>query len=325
MTAPTTARTPPAQDEDPVDRLTFGAGRAESRPAPHDVHFHRLLVGFDGSPSARLALDWARSMALLDHAAVVLATIVPPPPIERYELGYGWWQATTPGGGEQARTKAEASLDGAAAPLEEAGIPVERVVATGGATRELVGVATSRHVDLAVLGSHSRGPVGRVLMGSTADSVRHRLDASVLVARNAPTPQEILVPVDGSASSRRAAAIALRLALAWGAHATLLHVIEPPVARPELPPLEEMTAEMRLDDAPHVAHRLGIGHPTDEILRVARELDAGLVVMGTRGLGALRSRVMGSVSNRVARDAAATVLLVHAEPPDLFRAEPSGE
>lgn len=313
MTAPSaTRRTSAKGEEDDIDRLTFGAGRDEPRPREPDAGFHRILVGFDGSAPSRLALEWARALATLDHASVVLATVQAPPPIERYDMGYGWWQ-TMQDTGERERAEAQAALAEAARTVERAGVPAEQVVVTGGVTRELVSLAERHRADLVALGSHSRGALGRVFLGSTADSVRHRVEASVLVARNAPTPREILVPVDGSASSRRAAAVALRLARAWNAHATLLHVIEPPVARAELPPLEELTAEMRLRDDAHLGHKLTFGYPTDEILREARETDAGLIVMGSRGLGALRGHAMGSVSNRVAHDAEATVLLVHAQ------------
>jgi len=49
----------------------------------------------------------------------------------------------------------------------------------------------------------------------------------------------------------------------------------------------------------HVA----VGHPESEILRIAEEIGADLVVLGSRGLGPLRRALMGSVSESVVRHA----------------------
>ena len=52
------------------------------------------------------------------------------------------------------------------------------------------------------------------------------------------------------------------------------------------------------------------GTPAGEIVSVARELDADLVVVGARGLGGIERLLLGSVSERVLRDARCPVLIV---------------
>jgi nucleotide-binding universal stress UspA family protein len=53
-----------------------------------------------------------------------------------------------------------------------------------------------------------------------------------------------------------------------------------------------------------------IGRPDAEIVGLADELGAGLIVLGSRGLGPLRRALMGSVSDSVVRHAHCGVLIV---------------
>jgi nucleotide-binding universal stress UspA family protein len=54
-------------------------------------------------------------------------------------------------------------------------------------------------------------------------------------------------------------------------------------------------------------------HRAEQIVRVAEEMGAGLIVMGSRGLGGVRGALMGSVSDSVVRHAHCPVLIVRPE------------
>lgn len=62
------------------------------------------------------------------------------------------------------------------------------------------------------------------------------------------------------------------------------------------------------------AHLRTEGRKDQEIVRLGEEIGAGLIVMGSRGLGVLRRALMGSVSDSVVRHAHCPVLIVR--PPD---------
>lgn len=61
------------------------------------------------------------------------------------------------------------------------------------------------------------------------------------------------------------------------------------------------------------AHRVMGGRPDEEIVRLGEQLDAGLIVVGSRGLGGIRRSLMGSVSDSVVRHASCPVLVVRGE------------
>lgn len=141
------------------------------------------------------------------------------------------------------------------------------------------------------------------------------------------TSKDILVPVDGSKPAMRALEHAISIAAGTGGTIHLLNV-EAPVDQFGLVPAyitvkrhREMTRERalkvlapavkrvtraRLRHEPHVEW----GDTAEVIGRVARKSRCGSIVMGTRGLNAARSLIMGSVSMRVIQLADVPVTLV---------------
>ena len=145
--------------------------------------------------------------------------------------------------------------------------------------------------------------------------------------------KRILVPVDGSATSRRGLREAIRFAKAQRAALVILNVID---AMPVLASLgggaalepdlfEPLRAGGRkvLDRAIAQAKRSGIrakgvlaenlaGRVADVIVRQARKLRADLIVIGTHGRRGLSRMVMGSDAELVVRYSSVPVLLVRA-------------
>lgn len=136
--------------------------------------------------------------------------------------------------------------------------------------------------------------------------------------------RKIILPVDGSAASKRAAVAAGELAAATKAAIVAVHVrarYGSDTVPEELLPLEhaehvrvteaamlEAAAERILDEADQILRKAGagaaakipeIGDPTARILETARTHDADLIVMGRRGLGPIGRLLLGSVSGKV--------------------------
>ncbi len=136
----------------------------------------------------------------------------------------------------------------------------------------------------------------------------------------------ICCAVDFSESSRFALLEAADLARRHEADLTLLHVFEPPaalagdtlVAPPELFEASAVEMDRKLEgwraEAERVAGRrvfsmVRTGNPASEIVHFARERFVDLVVMGTHGRTGIRHLVLGSVAERVVRQADCSVLV----------------
>ena len=133
--------------------------------------------------------------------------------------------------------------------------------------------------------------------------------------------KSLLVPLDGSEHSERALAMGLELARLSGARVTALTVVlaYKDAHVPEVPKLEAQArdrAEAYLKPFVDQARASGFefegvvahGNPADEILRVAREHSADLIVMSTHGIGAEGRHALGSVALRVLQTATCPVL-----------------
>jgi nucleotide-binding universal stress UspA family protein len=77
--------------------------------------------------------------------------------------------------------------------------------------------------------------------------------------------------------------------------------------------LDEQAREIEEAGGKVAKAHLRMGRPDEQIVSVADEIDAGLVVTGSRGLGGLRRSLMGSVSDSVVRHAHCPVLVVRKE------------
>lgn len=132
----------------------------------------------------------------------------------------------------------------------------------------------------------------------------------------------ILVAVDGSPESGKTIPVALDLAQKYGSTVTVIHVREhekyegsdvdlgPPIPAEAL--IEGVVARFREAgvDAKGVIRRVAPGRTHEQIVDVAKESAAELIVMGTRGMTELKSMLLGGVANKVVHHATCPVLLV---------------
>jgi nucleotide-binding universal stress UspA family protein len=155
-------------------------------------------------------------------------------------------------------------------------------------------------------------------------------------------PDKILLATDGSEEAELAGRFSIELADNIGSELHVVHVFgimpwyafypegtDPDEAEPEEPVVEEdlrRTSERRareLLDAE--VERIGSlggrvaeahlreGGPAQEIVGLAEELGAGLIVVGSRGFGGIRRALMGNISDSVVRHAHCPVMVVRSE------------
>jgi nucleotide-binding universal stress UspA family protein len=258
--------------------------------------FGRILVGIDGSPeSHEAARQAARLLEEEGELTLLSAYDIAPAMIGGTGMGVPVYVDE-----EGMRNAAEAAVRDVRAELEPA---ATGKVARGRTWDVLLREAERSGDTLVALGSHGLGRALGIVMGSTVTEVVHKARCSVLVARTAGAefPRRIVVGVDGSPESAAAYETARRLAGRFTAD------LWPVVAH----------GGKGADNA--VVRTIVDGRQEDlsddpVAALVAAAADADLVVVGSRGLQGLGS--LGSVSERVAHQARASVLIVREDGPD---------
>lgn len=222
-------------------------------------------------------------------------------------------------------------LEPSTTPVAEPRIQECRVVhpsAAGG----ILSYAAEHDTDLIVLGTHGRRGVQRLVLGSVAEEVVRRAPRPVLtVGRGASTPaslegQPLLVPIDFSEHQGPLLAHARELARAYDMTLILFHAVEmeglPDVyglstSPPESDALTDRTratieeqAESLRDQGVTVQVEVRNGHPAEEILEAADEFDVHLLAIATHGRSGVERMLMGSVAEKVIRQAPCPVFTV---------------
>ncbi len=137
--------------------------------------------------------------------------------------------------------------------------------------------------------------------------------------------RKVLVPVDGSESSKRALEMALALATASKAECIVLEVIEDfgplpgyydaaPVGKDRVKWISEQRFEKvhpALEHTTVVWRRQVVeGYPAEEIIKIAVSEKVDMIVIGSRGHSAMGRFLVGSVSDRVVHHASCSVTVV---------------
>ena len=139
-------------------------------------------------------------------------------------------------------------------------------------------------------------------------------------------PTKILLATDGSREAELAARTAADLANKTDSELHVVHVLASPLAThdpssfaPEVWARLEERERKTLEDVVEKIEASGgevegshhaAGRPDAEIVALAEEIGAGLIVMGARGVGGIRRALTGSVSDSVVRHAHSPVLVV---------------
>jgi nucleotide-binding universal stress UspA family protein len=153
------------------------------------MHLRTILLPTDFSECAESALRYAADFARQSGARLLCLHVVEP---TAPAVGYGPAVEALPPAdfGGQLEESAAGELPRLAAREECAGLEVEEVLAHGEAAAEIVRVARERGADLIVISSRGRTGLGRMLFGSTAESVVRHAHCPVLVVKPKPKPSD---------------------------------------------------------------------------------------------------------------------------------------
>jgi nucleotide-binding universal stress UspA family protein len=260
-----------------------------------------ILVPTDLSEFGSIALRWALRFGGLFGARVTLlhvtelyppiaAVEMPPVPVV-YDLA-----EVVPRIREALKRHAVESAGDAAADIE---VRVEE----GPPAPVIAEVAKQSGTDLVIMGTHGRRGWRRLLLGSITESVLVHLACPVLTVREtsiAPAVAKIVCPVNLTPSAGKVLDLASEIARKFEAQLIVVHVSEPGSARFE----EDFQKSIR----PIVR----TGNAAEEVLELAEEEKADLIVVGAVHKRFRDATVIGTTTTRVVRFADRPVLIVPA-------------
>lgn len=277
-----------------------------------------ILCPIDFSEASAGALRYATAIATHFDTRLIVLTVEDPLLTEAVDLGTGvvW----SPDGARREMAEFAAKTFGPGATLLER---LDYEVAVGKPAPEILRVARERSCSLIVISTHGLTGVRKLFFGSTTERVLRETTKPVLVTPpHDPGPlhveevrrliRRILVPVDLTAASLPQVQAARSLAEALTLPLILVNVVEPLktrlAARLNLAGVEadrRAVAEDGLNELlstlPRRLHPEALvvyGDPAEELAKVARDRQAGLIVMGLHGSPLLGPR-MGSVTYRL--------------------------
>jgi nucleotide-binding universal stress UspA family protein len=283
-----------------------------------------ITVGYDASPGAKQALAWAAEEAARREATVRAVACFNAPVMAEP------WYVPPAVDIERVRDDTLQYVRAAVAMCQDEHPTVRFEMATrlGPAAPELVDAA--RGSALLVVGTRGHGRFDGWRLGSVAQwAARHAPCPVAVVPDVEPRParDRVAVGIDGSADSDAALRWACREAELRDAELLVVHAWDYAYATelgtPEACDLTRLDAALVLEEAVRTARdqrngpvegRLVRGRAASQLIEEA--IDADLLVVSSRGRGAMRSLLFGSVSNEVSTRAPCPTVIVRGEDAD---------
>jgi nucleotide-binding universal stress UspA family protein len=293
--------------------------------------FQKILIGSDGSVSARNAAQLASEIARRFDSETIVVNAFDISFTAAADVGTWCLPASSDIIGKSMQSERAAAEDAVKPLLAPLQPPYRMIQELGHPVDVLLAVAEREHADLIVVGGRGLRQMKEFLLGSVSHCVLHHAHCPVLIERGQLRLfQRILLASDGSAEARKAVDTAFALAKGFDACLDVLNVEEPsgwfgkedndphPVKTSE--EMQQRERRCRAVDASveTMATEAGVpfhicrerGHAGEAIVRYAENGRYDLIVMGRRGLGSFERLLVGSVSNYVASHACSPVLVV---------------
>jgi len=300
------------------------------------VRFEKILCPTDLSHSSRPALRHAAAVAAWYNAQLTVLHVVPT--FDAIQIPPGALGETVQVVYPSSRDEVIASMQAEVEATGSNAVNPAVVAEAGDAADLIIDKALAIPADLIVMGTHGRSGFNRFLYGSITEQVLHRAPCPVMaVPPHAPPTADvaftrILCPLDFSPASLQAFGFALALTRQARGTLIVLHVVEWLAEHEPRETAHFNIPEYRqylIDDAKArlaaqiegearawsaIEQVVTTGRAYREILRVATERKADLIVMGAQGRGGIGLALLGSATQQVVRGAVCPVLTVKGVP-----------
>lgn len=292
--------------------------------------FSRVVFPTDFSPYAGAVFACLPELKVAGMLEVVLLGIIRP---DCYSLGPAFEAETL----DKIQWSAEENLNIAQMALEGQGLKVRAHVEVGKPAGEIVRIASEEHVDLIAMGAQGKTLTQELMLGSVAQEVVRHASVPVLIYKFYVVRElghvecrrmcdnlftRVLIPTDFSEPAEAAFLVVKSLKEDSAQEVIVLHVQDERV-------MKQRSSEQLAEFDRHDTERLVIlckalslfglqansmlqhGISFRETLKVADEIDASLIVLGSHGRSAVREMLAGSTFENVVRLSRQPVLVIH--------------
>jgi nucleotide-binding universal stress UspA family protein len=290
-------------------------------PTNKNFLFKNILVGTDFSPASEQALEYAASLARHYGSTIYLTHIIS---LDGYPL---MGPETAVLAVKRVHVEAEKKFREVLKSGLLMALPYKLLIEEGDLWPAVEELIKKHEIDLLVVGTRGRGAVGKVLIGSGAEEIFRKAKVPVLTVGPSTGKEalyemefkNILFATDFGRSAEREAKYAFSLAQEHRSRLRFLHVLPHPEAYGEdvlALEKEHHMAQLR-ELAPggtelhcKLDYEVAVGEPVEQILRIAQETNADLIVMGAKARGSLAGNVPHTKAYRVVCGAQCPVLTV---------------
>lgn len=276
--------------------------------------YRKILVAFDGSKTSKHALRQALKFDPYEQKETIVLTVNPPYVGDLELIGVSNIQ-------DVLRGQREKILSEAGEIAKEEGVSIKTRLEEGEFFKKIIDIAEEEKSDLIVIGRRGITRLERALMGSvTAKVIGHSQRNVLVVPRDSIIKWEnIVVTTDGSKYSEAAAKEAVALTKFWGEKCVLhaIAVTRKSATEDRIQISNNALKEIQLNAKKEnikVDTLLVKGKPHESIhetiIEYAKEKNADIIVMGSRGRTGIQRLLIGSVTERVIGHTTCPVMVV---------------
>ena len=267
-----------------------------------------------GSDTSGAPLSWALEWCHRTGDELVVASALVP---DQAEMPPDWH--------EELMAKAHADLEARIGALEGSSPPPHRsVILDGDPSDVITRIADEHDASLVVVGARGDGGFHRLGLGGVAHHLSHHLHRPLAIVPQAGGPLRegaIVVGIDGSDESTTAARWAVEAARRVGGSVRAVYAYDPAadsyghgdvVNRMERGEAEARAQAHELEGQGVTVEVTVLGaHPVDALIQVGDQVNASLIVVGTKGQGGFHGLVLGRVPAQLPHHADRPVVLIH--------------
>jgi len=281
--------------------------------APTRIAIQEILMATDYSPASEAALPYALEIARYFNAGLHIVHVLLP----------GEWQPTaddTTGAFEYKPVEqAEKHMASFLSAVKLGEVRCEYLIRQGPSVwEELYRIIQDKAIDMAVLGTHGRGGIRKLLVGSVAEEVFRKASCPVLTIGPRATGlppvafRKILFATDLTPESLQHLPFVLGFAEEWKAALIALHVPQFPYD-PDREVADATTKRMRelIPAQANLEYAVEFGDPAAAIARFADDQDCDLIMLGAHLGGDASSHFSGAIAHKILLEAQCPVLTVH--------------